>query len=398
MVISLAMLLAALALIFYLIEVGLTVSALVDRLRQETFSDSSDADDLRALAYAVAALLGVMAAATIFFSIIKVWINERQTTATEQGQITDRINQAVQGLGAEKTGSRIGRPITVKLADSTARLTEMTGGKPHATRIHWQGQPAPYRLIEETVEDEGEWQVFSETQPNLEVRIGALYALERIMQDSERDHIQIMEILCAYIRQNAQVTDVPLPDGDPTPQEWKYWGKDGQTHLRLDVDVALRVIERRDADRKKLEDDKGYRPGLERAPLRKLVLQGRRLPKADLRGAELQGAHLRGGAQLQGANVGGAQFDGDTSLTQATLRGALVRDVDFTNLPQINDHLADVFGDASVTLPGGHGPDHPDWPGHWPKEALDYEEFEKAWRDWQKTLDDYDPDLWGVAG
>ena len=42
--------------------------------------------------------------------------------------------------------------------------------------------------------------------PNLEVRIGAIYALERIAQDSLRDHIQIMEILCAYIRENSHAT------------------------------------------------------------------------------------------------------------------------------------------------------------------------------------------------
>src|SRR3982751_6161439 len=36
--------------------------------------------------------------------------------------------------------------------------------------------------------------------PNLEVRLGAIYALERIPRDSERDHWPIMEVLCAYVR------------------------------------------------------------------------------------------------------------------------------------------------------------------------------------------------------
>ena len=39
--------------------------------------------------------------------------------------------------------------------------------------------------------------------PNTEVRLGAIYALERIAQDSERDHWPIMETLCAYVRENA---------------------------------------------------------------------------------------------------------------------------------------------------------------------------------------------------
>lgn len=41
-------------------------------------------------------------------------------------------------------------------------------------------------------------------KPNIEVRLGAIYALERISQDSERDHIAVMETLCAYVRENAK--------------------------------------------------------------------------------------------------------------------------------------------------------------------------------------------------
>jgi hypothetical protein len=40
------------------------------------------------------------------------------------------------------------------------------------------------------------------TEPNIEVRIGAILSLERIAQDSTRydngrDHVRVMEILCA---------------------------------------------------------------------------------------------------------------------------------------------------------------------------------------------------------
>jgi hypothetical protein len=41
-------------------------------------------------------------------------------------------------------------------------------------------------------------------KPNLEVRLGGIYALERIAYDSPRDHWTIMEILTAYVRQNAR--------------------------------------------------------------------------------------------------------------------------------------------------------------------------------------------------
>ena len=38
----------------------------------------------------------------------------------------------------------------------------------------------------------------------LAVRLGGIYALERIARDSERDHWPIMEVLTAFVRENAR--------------------------------------------------------------------------------------------------------------------------------------------------------------------------------------------------
>jgi hypothetical protein len=43
-------------------------------------------------------------------------------------------------------------------------------------------------------------EITTTTEPNLEVRLGAIYALERIAQDSLRDYWSIFEVLCAYVR------------------------------------------------------------------------------------------------------------------------------------------------------------------------------------------------------
>jgi hypothetical protein len=43
----------------------------------------------------------------------------------------------------------------------------------------------------------------AKNEPNVEVRLGAIYALERIAYDSPRDHWPIIEVLTAYVRQNA---------------------------------------------------------------------------------------------------------------------------------------------------------------------------------------------------
>jgi hypothetical protein len=91
--------------------------------------------------------------------------------------MTDHINKAVEQLGAEKT---------VKLL----RIVDGTGT---------------------TVE---------EISPKLEVRFGAILSLERIAQDSTnhdkgRDHVRVMEILCAYVRENA-----PASGAKKTLRDW----------------------------------------------------------------------------------------------------------------------------------------------------------------------------------
>jgi hypothetical protein len=185
--------LALLALTLYLVEIGMSVAELVDRLRRAAFDAETKPDDLRNYAYAVAALIGVLAAsATIFFSVIKVWINERSARGAEEGLITDRINKAVEGLGAEKTVSRIGRPITIgKHGHASVRNV-----------IEWSDVSIEM-LDHEYVTKSGEWQVFTQTKPNLEVRIGSIYALERIAQDSNRDSPRVIDILTHYIRNNS---------------------------------------------------------------------------------------------------------------------------------------------------------------------------------------------------
>ncbi len=109
--------------------------------------DTVQAEAVRNTGLVLAALIAVP------FMIWRTSIAQRQADTAEQGLITDRINKAVEGLGAVK-------------------VVKING--------------------DET------------TEPNLEVRIGAIYSLERIAQDSDRDHIQIMEILCAYVRENAK--------------------------------------------------------------------------------------------------------------------------------------------------------------------------------------------------
>lgn len=145
-----------------------------------------------------------------------------------------------------------------------------------------------------------------------------------------------------------------------------------------------------------------------KANLRVALLQGAALWQAQLQGAELWHAQLQGAdllqAQLQGADLQHAQlqgvdlertrFDSSTKLARAILLGARVKRVDFTTVPQIMEHLDNIFGDASVKLPNGIDPDHKDWPAHWPMEKLNWNGFKTKWREWQNTLPEgWDKDI-----
>ena len=47
--------------------------------------------------------------------------------------------------------------------------------------------------------------------PELDVRLGGIYALERIARDSQDDHPQVVEVLTAYVREHARWP----PDASP---------------------------------------------------------------------------------------------------------------------------------------------------------------------------------------
>jgi hypothetical protein len=202
----------------------------------------------------------------------------------------------------------------------------------------------------------------------MDIRLGAVLALERIARDSETDREAVGELLAAFVRRTRPV------DG-PCRQDL---GPD-----QADVEAALRVVATAelvavpDLSATCLSGADLSAARLRCATLVGTYLQGTtKLVGADLRQADLTGALLNGtdpdsqdpmAANLTGADLAGAQLSSadlshtylvdadlrgadlsDTTLTGARLRGA---DLSGAYLARANLDGADLSG---ATLTGTH--------------------------------------------
>jgi hypothetical protein len=196
---------------------------LIGRIWLEGPDDDPVANRLQFLA-----LVGLIGALAVLvgtpLALIRVFTTERQTTATETGLITDRINTAVAGLGTEK--------IVRKMIDTPRYQREGDDWKRDDS-----GDLVPAVRPDDTPIVDRESLEY--TEPNIEVRIGAIYALERIASDSPNDHIQIMEILCAYIRNNFPASDaLRVPESAKMHTTSHSFRGDAQLSTRPIIDEA----------------------------------------------------------------------------------------------------------------------------------------------------------------
>jgi len=258
-------------------------------------------------------------------------VAERHTRTAEEGLITDRFTRAVEQLGAEKS---------VKVEGRIVRYRYGPEGRPLST-LEIRGEPLKLHEAAEIV-DTDDWQFLERTEPNLEVRLGAIYALERIAQDSERDHIPIMETLCAYVRENAPASsaqDHDLGDWPDCPENGEMKRPDERKSVletrcetlrnwanalpapRVDVQAALIVIGRR--SEQQIEHERRSQHGDQEPESHfRLDLRGANLQRANLNNARLDHA-LMTHARLEGARLNGARLE-RAALSWAHLEGAVL--------------------------------------------------------------------------
>ena len=304
--------------------------------------------------------LAVFAILSGFGAVFGFYTSIIKTETAEQGQITERLNKAIENLGKSTEGG----------------------------------------------------------DPVIEVRIGALYALERIAQDSIRDHIQIMEILCAYIRYNSPLPDETKNTNKITQIKTKR-KKNNDDIIDEDIQTALTIIGRRDRwpeGRKRIRHERNedysldlrncdlIRALLVKANLANAWFQNSNLTQAGLMEAKLSSAWLIDatltGTWFDSANLCGAWFDDakmqNTRFNGADTRGAFAHTGDFSKCKNLTpQQVNQMYCGNEVKLPKVRPPNGTKLkktlpPKHWPKEDLSYDDFKELYDDW---LEEKHPDL-----
>jgi len=328
-------------------------------LLTESFSDAAALGEVRqhvlSLLGLIATFVGLLAAPFVIFMI---FMAERRTRATEESYITGRISDAVTQLGMERT-----------------------------------------------VWEDG----LQNTEPNLEVRLGAIYTLERVAMESRRDHISVMETLCAYVREN---TRTPRYDEDASKEAWGKLAKRKKKQVwdltpdekssvatlmppRPDIQAALTIFGRRnerapgridyEVANDFVLDLRGCHlahADLNNANLGPVLLDGSNLQNASLSVAKLNGASLNhvnlqeadlfkanlsdaslNGAQMQRSWLDWANFQGarmvmarfqEANFSAAEMLYAGVKAADFTGVTHLSgEQLQVMIGDGSTILPKG---------------------------------------------
>lgn len=181
---------------------------------------------------------------------------------------------------------------------------------------------------------------------SLDVRLGGIYALERIAAVSERDYGPIMHILATYVRERALIKK-----GQAL--------KDPPQRLAPDIQAALDVIGRR---RHSYQEGERQRLDLRGTDLRRANLAGAKfagailsevhLEEANLAGIHLEDAILRN-AHVERANLTEAKMERtfllNTRLAGARLRNANLREAHllgtrFDEADLLGADLTDAFG------------------------------------------------------
>ena len=197
---------------------------------------------------------------------------------------------------------------------------------------------------------------------NVDVRIGGIYALERIAKNSAADRNPVLYLLCAFVR-----THMPWPVGAPGgPQHPTAVVDEQLPWMRVrgpDIQAAMGVVGRRAPSR---DEPVIY---LSRVDLRSIALHRARLGGTKFRYANLARAVLAGvwldhsdltAADLRRAFLQDANLN-HANLSRASLQGANLRRANLGHADLRGANLTDAILDGTV-LTGAQADEATLWP------------------------------------
>jgi hypothetical protein len=199
----------------------------------------------------------------------------------------------------------------------------------------------------------------------LDVRLGGIYALERIALNSPADRASVTPILGAFVRGHAPwLVGSPDSPAHPAPEvdEKLPW----LTHRAVDVQTAMHVLARRpghpgepklflsrvDLRRMQLSEARLDDTYLRHANLARSWIPGAHLERSEMKDIDLRQANLRG-AHLAHADLRLAHLQG-TDLRQAILRHADLSGANLTNALLDGADLTGIQTDHSTIWPTGY--------------------------------------------
>lgn len=278
------------------------------------------------------------------FVVWRTMVAQKQASIAEQGLFTDRLNKAVEALGAE-------------------------------------------RIVTNAVEGDDGKTPTTIAQPKVEVRVGAILALDRIAIDSPDDSLRILELLNAYLTENCKGGETSKNgiERDFLPSDLKAAFRIS-FKLAQEFDKSTTFSQRLQLDYRRLDLSKFHVLDTDFQFAR---FNHVNMSDALFHGCKFKNCHLRA---ITAKNTVFQQTRFYKCLFRRNYKLASVRfvdcgflmsafhQVDLTSAKIELKKLKSTFGDASVKLPNDINPSHPDWPENWSKEELSEKEFMLQWR------------------
>jgi uncharacterized protein YjbI with pentapeptide repeats len=339
------------------IAVSLLLRVLFAAFGPENLDPIKSADDFNKILLGLGGLIGAVTA--VPFLVWRTMIAQKQNVLAQENIHSTTMAKAIEQLGATRE----------------EKTTEAKRGEDGT-------------ITQETV---------TNSKPNIEVRLGAIYLLEKLAREHEQLHWPIMEILCAYIRRNC---DKLSPPSVEVQIAYATMNIDEDEHNfilnrqidspRVDIQAAINVIGRRSEQqrswelklREKSQDKLSYRFDLNSCQLAKMTFRGLNFEYAIfdnccferssfinviLSNAEMKNIHFEGGyiidSDLSNANLNWAFLHGatiekniayNTSFISVIMAGAKINreifnqsTIDFLDL-----RFANLAGNKSMRFTG----------------------------------------------